>query len=44
MISMQDAVIYDLDEKPMVTKKWTELRNIQIYREFFKEHDAEFDK
>jgi len=44
MISMQDAVIYDLDEKPMVTKKWTELRNIQIYREFFKEHDAEFEK
>ncbi|MEA4924307.1 MAG: AAA family ATPase [Syntrophomonadaceae bacterium] len=44
IISMKDAVIYDLDEKPMVTKKWTELRNIQIYREFFKEHEAEFEK
>ncbi len=44
IISMKDAVIYDLDEKPMVAKKWTELRNIQIYREFFKEHDAEFEK
>lgn len=44
MIAMKDAVIYDLDEKPMVTKKWTDLRNIQIYREFFKEHDAEFEK
>jgi Predicted ATPase len=42
--SMQDALIYDLDEKPMAAKKWTELRNIRIYREFFREHEADFEK
>jgi len=35
LLSVPGAKIYDLDEIPVTEKKWTELENIQIYREFF---------
>ena len=25
-------------------KKWTELENVKVYNEFFKEHSEEFEK
>lgn len=41
-LTMQRSNIYDLDECPVIPKNWTELKNIQLYREFFKEHEKEF--
>lgn len=35
--------IYDLDSVPVKTKKWTELENIRMYYDFFKDHDNEFN-
>ena len=42
LLSMQEAVIYDLDEVPVCTKKWTELPNVRQFFEFFEEHRDEF--
>lgn len=42
LLSMSDAKIFDLDELPVKTKKWTELENVKIYHNFFKEHEEEF--
>ncbi|HWQ72386.1 MAG TPA: AAA family ATPase [Desulfitobacteriaceae bacterium] len=36
LLAMHGAKIYDLDEKPVEVKKWTELENIRTYYEFFK--------
>lgn len=41
-LSIKDAVIYDLDTVPVRTRKWTELENVKIYKEFFDEHRSEF--
>ena len=38
MLSMSNAVIYDLDAYPVETKKWTELENVRKYFEFFEQH------
>ncbi len=42
LLAMRGAKIYDLDEKPVVTKRWTELENVRQYYEFFRLHDGEF--
>lgn len=42
LLNLLEAKIYDLDSIPVETKKWTELENIKIYHEFFKEHESEF--
>lgn len=42
LLSMEDAKVYDLDETPPRPRKWTELENVRIYRDFFKTHDYEF--
>ena len=44
LLSLTDALIYDLDSVPVVTKKWTELNSIQTYKKFFDEHSNEFEK
>lgn len=38
MLSMPNAVIYDLDAYPVDTKKWTELENVRKYFDFFEKH------
>lgn len=43
LLSLRGAKIYDLDSVPVKEKKWTELANIKIYYDFFKEHESEFD-
>ena len=43
LLNLLEAKIYDLDSVPVETKKWTELSNIKIYHEFFKEHEREFE-
>ena len=42
LLSMENALIYDLDEYPIKTKKWTELENVRKYFDFFESHRAEF--
>lgn len=41
-LSMPGAKIYNLDLFPVQTCKWTELKNVKAYYNFFKEHEAEF--
>ncbi len=42
ILSLKDALIYDLDENPVITKKWNELKNVKVYHDFFKDHEDEF--
>lgn len=42
LLALQGARIYDLDSVPVQVKKWTELENVKLYFEFFKEHSDEF--
>lgn len=41
LLAMRGAKIYDLDEIPVMEKRWTELENVRIYHEFFKSHSDE---
>ena len=42
LLAMNGAKIYDLDENPVNVKRWTELKNVRTYYEFFKKHEKEF--
>ena len=42
MLALEGARIYDLDSTPVEVKKWTELENVLIWRDFFKAHDDKF--
>ncbi|MGL6202430.1 MAG: AAA family ATPase [Lachnospiraceae bacterium] len=42
MLAMRGAKIYDLDENPVDVKKWTELKNVRVYFDFFKKHSGQF--
>ena len=44
LLSMQGAKIYDMDEEPVDVKRWTQLKNVREYYEFFKKHEREFVK
>ena len=44
LLSMKGAVVYNLDSKTARRQKWTELANVRIYYDFFKEHEDEFDE
>lgn len=44
LLKLMEAKIYDLDEAPVTTKKWSELPNVLTYYNFFKEYKDEFDK
>ncbi|MBQ5936397.1 MAG: AAA family ATPase [Bacteroidaceae bacterium] len=44
ILSIPFARIYNMDEVPVKTCKWTELPNVKIYYDFFKEHEDEFEK
>ncbi len=43
ILSLRYAKIYDLDSKPVTTRRWTELENVRTYFDFFKAHEMEFD-
>ena len=43
LLSMREARIYDLDERPADVKRWTRLPNMRTYYEFFRKHQTEFD-
>ena len=38
ILSIKDALIYDLDSDPVKTSDWTELENVRRYFDFFEEH------
>lgn len=42
LLSMKGAKIYNLDENPVAVKKWTELENVKLYYDFFKENASAF--
>lgn len=42
LLSIRGAKIYDLDEKPVRIKPWTELENVRTYYDFFKNHSEDF--
>ena len=44
LLSIKQALIYDLDSVPVRTKRWTELENVRKYFDFFEEHRNEFLK
>ena len=44
LLSMRGAKIYDLDSDPVDVRKWTELKNVRTYYEFFKDHLKEFER
>lgn len=43
LLSMKGAKIYDLDEDPVSVKKWTELKMVRTFYDFFKEHEEQFN-
>ncbi len=43
-LSLDNALIYDLDSIPVVTKNWVDLPNVRTYYEFFKEKKDQFEK
>ena len=45
LLALSGALIYDFEteyKEPILTKKWTELKNVRVYREFFRQHENEF--
>jgi predicted ATPase len=42
LLSMREAKIYNLDEKPVTVRRWTELENVRTYYEFFKRYENKF--
>lgn len=42
LLSIENAVIYDLDSKPVAIRNWTELENVRRYFDFFEGHRNEF--
>lgn len=43
LLSLNNALIYDLDGDTISESRWTELKNIRTYYEFFKKHSGEFE-
>lgn len=43
LLALPHAKIYDLDAQPVAVKNWTELENVRIYYDFFREHQSEFN-
>ena len=44
LLSLPVTRIYNMDEVPVKTNKWTELPNIKIYFDFYKDHLSEFEE
>lgn len=43
LLSMEGAAIYDIENGAVKVDSWTDLENVRIYRDFFKEHEREFE-
>ena len=44
VLAMRGAKIYDLDSDPVDVRRWTELKNVRAYYEFFKKHERAFEE
>ena len=44
LLAIPGAKIYDLDAAPPHPKWWTELENVLVYRDFFRQHEQDFNK
>ena len=44
LLSLPVTRIYNMDEVPVKTNKWTDLPNIKIYFDFYKDHLSEFEE
>lgn len=44
LLNLNEALIYDLDEIPVKTKKWNKLENVKIYYNFFKKNEKDFEE
>lgn len=42
LLSMKGAKIYDMDEEVVDVKRWSELKNVRAYYDFFKKHEKDF--
>lgn len=42
LLSVKGARVYDMDEAPFEAKKWTSLKNVRVFHDFFVEHADEF--
>ena len=42
LLAMKGARVYDLDQRPIAVRKWTDLPAVRAWYEFFKEHANEF--
>ena len=44
LLALKGACIYDLDAVPACERRWTELENVRVYRDFFEKHRSAFQK
>lgn len=44
LLSMRGAKIYDMDEEPVDVRRWSELKSVRAYYEFFRKHEREFEQ
>lgn len=44
ILSLEDALVYDLDAAPAQTKDWHELENMKVYYDFFDAYKERFSK
>ena len=42
LLALPGAKVYDLDAQPPTVRRWTELENVRLYRDFFRAHETEF--
>lgn len=43
LLAMRGAEIYDMDQNPVRKRRWTELKNVRLYYDFFMKNRAAFD-
>ncbi|MBQ4266094.1 MAG: AAA family ATPase [Clostridia bacterium] len=43
LLSMKGAKIYDLDSDPVDVRRWTQLKNVRTYYDFFIRHQSAFE-
>ena len=44
LLAIKGAKIYDMDERPVDVKRWTQLESVRVYYDFFKKHEREFER
>lgn len=44
LLALKHAKIYDMDSVPVRTKAWTEIKNVRLMHEFFKNHEDAFTR